>query len=91
MLEPVDERGGELVDLAELAVDGVPFEDGDDLVVGLHVVDHPEAPDRDHVHQDVAVGDGLLGEDADVERVAVSHDPFALRLLAQKAAFSSPQ
>ena len=35
VLQPVDERRGKLVDLAQLAVDGVPLEDRDDLVVGL--------------------------------------------------------
>ena len=75
--QAVEEGRGALVDVAPGAVDGVALEDGDDLVVGLVAVEHAQAADGHGAQEDVAAGDGLLGEDADVQRVAVADDPGA--------------
>ena len=41
---------------------------------GFVPVEHAHASDGNRAHQDIAVRDRALGEDADVERIGVAHD-----------------
>src|SRR5438874_1017166 len=75
--EAVEDGIGAVGDLAPAAVEEVALHHGDDLVVRLAPVDQAQAADRDGLDEDVAVGDRLLAEHADVERVAVAFDSGA--------------
>ena len=72
--EAADDVFGQLLDVGEVAVNGVVLQDGYDLVVRLAVIQKPQAADRSGSDDDVAVCDILFGEHADVKRVAVAFD-----------------
>jgi hypothetical protein len=78
--QSVDERRRHVAEVAERAVRGIVDQDRDDLVVGLALVEEAEAADRARANEDRAVRDRTLGEDTDVERVAVADDARAARL-----------
>ena len=61
-----------LVDIGHGSVYGVALEHSYDLVICLIVVEKTEASDRAGVHDDVTMGHILLGEDTDIQRVAVT-------------------
>ena len=72
MYQPADDVLRELVYVGVAAVDRIVAEHRYYLVVGLPVVQQPEAAYGMRAYDDVAVGHVLLGEHADVKRVAVS-------------------
>ena len=94
MLEPLDQRLGQVADLPAVAERRVPLEHGDDLVVRLVAVDQAQPADRHRLQEDVAVREGPLRKDADVQGIGIPLDhrsPCAARSLRPKAATRSPQ
>src|SRR3954469_25271947 len=77
MFEPVDESGRSVGDVLDMPVADVGLQDGDDFVVSFVAVDHAETADRDGADNEVTVGGGSLGQDADVEGVAIAADGAA--------------
>src|SRR5690242_6577864 len=55
VLEPRDEGRWQLPDVAVPTIEGVAVEDGDDLVVGLVAIDHPQPTHDDRLYEDIAV------------------------------------
>ncbi len=74
MLQAIDLRLRQLADVFDLPERHVAFQDGEDLVVGLVVVEHVEPADGTGLEEDVAAGEGVLGQDADVQGIAVALD-----------------
>src|SRR5262245_15487262 len=67
------------------AVREVSIEDGDDLVVGLLIIEHPQPADWTGVDEDIAVRHRLLRQNADVHRIQVSVDILESRPLRTAA------
>jgi short subunit dehydrogenase-like uncharacterized protein len=74
VLQPIHDRLGQFAYVVPLAIRGIFDEHGDDLVVGIVAVYQPETADRQSAHQDVAMRDGLFGEHADIQWIAISLD-----------------
>src|SRR4030095_11202045 len=69
----------------EGAIRGIALEDGQNLVVGLAAGEHGQAADRAGEDEDAAGGDGPLGQNAYVDRVAVADDFLPSRPRGGKA------
>ena len=72
MLQPLNEHGRYVADVAGAAPDEIVVQDADDLVVGLSAVDHLEAADDPGPHDDLVACDRPFAEDADVQRVPIT-------------------
>ena len=72
MDEAADNLDRKFVNVLDVAIDGIVLQHGNDLVVGLVVVQEPQAAYWAAVDDDVAVGDVLLREHAYIAMVVVS-------------------
>src|SRR5262245_4726228 len=83
--EPLEESSGAFRNVRQSAVREVSIEDGDDLVVGLLIIEHAQPANRTGVDEDIAVRHRLLGQNADVHRIQVSVDILESRPLRTAA------
>ena len=90
MAEAVDHPLRSLRDVTQRTVSDIAFENRDDLVVGFVAVDHAQAADRQRANDEVTVRGRSLGENADVERVAVAATPFRPARDSHSAATEAP-
>jgi hypothetical protein len=72
--QPVDQGARQVGELADSSPQEVLVEDGDDLVVRLAAVEHRQPADDPRREDDLGSRDRSLGEDADVEGIAVALD-----------------
>ncbi len=79
VLQALDEGVRAIVDVAPGSKGGIVFHHPDEFVVRFVVVDHAQAADDARGEQNIAMGDGTLRDDADVDRVVVAHDPCSPR------------
>jgi len=70
--QALDQHARQLRQVLDFAPDEVVRQHGDDLVVGLAVVEHRQAADHLGLDQDLARVDRTFAEHADVERIAVA-------------------
>merc|ERR1740115_125869 len=62
------------LDVVPLTHGGVAIEHSNDLVVSFVVVNHAKPSDRPALNNEIPVVNGARGEDADVNRVAITFD-----------------
>ena len=79
MDKPADNVLRKLINIRKMTVDGIIFQDRDNLVVRLVMVKQTESSDRSGANDYIAVGDVLFSKDANIKRVAV-----ALHVIARK-------
>ena len=84
MYETADDVLRELVDVGQVAVDGVILQDGDNLVVSLVMVQKSETSDRPGADDDISMGHVFLREDANIERVTVTFYVISCKCLISK-------
>ena len=74
MGQAIDQCDRELGGILDVPPDRVPRQDADDLVVGLVSVEHLQASNHGCGERDVGPVDGPLGDDTDVEGIAIAPD-----------------
>lgn len=81
VLESVNEAHGAVGYILPIAEGWVLFHHCDEFIVGLVVVEHPEAADDARGEQDVSVRDGSLRNDAYIDGIAITDDTCAASCL----------
>lgn len=61
-----------LINISQMAIDGIIFQDSDDLVVSLVVVEKTKPADRPGPDDDISVRNILFSKDTDIERITVT-------------------
>src|SRR5579862_234076 len=74
MAQAVEHGGGNVGNICPGTIGGVLPENADDLVIGFVLIEHPEAADGDAIDKNIAMLDGTISQDADIERIAVSFE-----------------
>lgn len=68
MDKPADNVFRKFINISKMTVDGIIFQDRDNLVVRLVMVKQTEPSDRSGANDYIAVGDVLFSKDANIKR-----------------------
>jgi hypothetical protein len=91
VLQAIDQAHRAIGNIGVVAIEGIFVHHGDDLVVRFAAVQHAEPADGEGGQKNIAVWNGFLRQDTDIEGISIPDDPMPLGARGKHGGDSLPQ